>query len=179
MKNKWVLIFSTMAALSAMPYSHSAVNESESSEVVIASPVEIKRTAASLDDLLNPTAKKVVFDGTGHSYKVKAKPVDPKSFIPVLADLVKSDRQTVSKALSQRYHLSDIIFAGLIAGQNGQNFKQILGQKSAEQWINDLKKANVSLQEAQDLLDIAYVELAFVALDRFDDGRVVQALPKE
>ncbi|MDB6041363.1 MAG: hypothetical protein JWM99_5204 [Verrucomicrobiales bacterium] len=179
MKNKWVLIISAMVALSAMPYSHSAGDEPDSSQVAIATPIEIKRTAGSLDELLNPTAKKVVFDGTGHSYKVKAKPVDPKSFIPVLADLVKSDRQTVSKALSQRYHLSDIVFAGLIAGQNGQTFKQALGQKSTEQWINDLKKANISLQEAQDQLDIAYVELAFVALDRFDEGRVVQALPKE
>jgi hypothetical protein len=178
MKNKGAFVFSIVIALCAISPSLFSAENSEPDQA-LASPAEVKRTATSLDELLSPAAKKVVFDGNGHSYKVKAKPVDPRTFVPILADIARTDRQTVSRALSQRYHLSDIVFAGLLAGQHGQGFKQTLKQKSPEQWIKDLEKAQVPLQEAQDQLDIAYVELAFVALDRFDEDSVVKATLKD
>ena len=127
----------------------------------------IRRVAHSLDEMLDLNKREIVQFGSGNKKtRVKAKPLNRRSLVPVLSFILNMDQPMLEKAfIEKKMDLSAIIFARHISDKKNQPFENFVVQKTFDEWMADLKAAEVPLKQVQESLDHVYMEVSFRALD--------------
>jgi hypothetical protein len=126
----------------------------------------LRDSMKSLDSLVHPAR---IHRLSGEAPEVEVRPIDVNALSRGLAPLLGTEEPFLRERLASRqYKLSDIALSHLLSQQSGRSMEDFLRNQPTGSWLDTLRQAGISVEQAIEHLDHIYAETAFLRLDQFE-----------